>query len=327
MGDPGPKRRVALVVFDQIAPFHLAGPLLVFGKSGVPFEDLPFELVICSHEPGHVRTLLTDFTLNASHGLKALQDADVVIVPGWTHIDAPVPESLRAALRSAHARGALVVGLCLGVFVLASAGLLEGRRVATHWHRQMLFEERFPGAQLDHNVLYARDGNLVTSAGAAAAVDTCLYLLHELCGANAAERAARRIISGPFRLGDQAQLVEQADLASVRERQVMRLLDFLRAHIQEPVRVEELATRVCMTARTFSRKFKRITGTTVGQWIQGQRLVRAQQLLEASGATIEEVAASSGFGSAAALRKQFSAAFGLPPKTYRQLRQKQRLMH
>lgn len=319
MAEPIPKKRIALVVFDQIGAFHLAGPLLVFGRGGIPFEDPPFDLVICSSERGPVRTAIGDFMVRPASGLGVLDDADVVIVPGWTHVDAPVPPSLKAALRAASERGAVIVGLCLGVFVLASAGLLEGRRAATHWYRQALFEELFPGVKLDRNVLYARDGHLVTSAGAAAAIDTCLYVLHESCGAAAAEQAARRLISGSYRLGDQAQLVEQAALGSARERSIVRLLDSLRAHIDEPVRVDSLAERTHMTPRTFSRRFKRLTGTTVARWIQGQRLIRAQRLLEAGGATIEEVARSSGFGSAAALRKQFSAAFGVTPKVWREL--------
>src|SRR3569623_102239 len=197
--------RVAIVALDRSSPFHLAVPCAVFGEAagGEPL----FDVRVCAGEPGELRTS-AGFTIGTRHGLRGLDGADVVVGPTWRdpHVSAPAP--LLAALQRAHRRGALLVGLCVGAYVLADAGLLDGRRATTHWHWAELFAERFPDVRVDPDVLYVDEGQVLTSAGTAAGIDCCLHLVRRLLGAEAAARIARRLVVPPHRQGSQAQYIE-----------------------------------------------------------------------------------------------------------------------
>lgn len=309
-------RRIAVVAFDRIIPFHLSVPCVVFGEDhsagGVP----PFELLVCAAEPGTLATT-AGFTLGTPYGLDALGKADVVIVPSWRDKDEAPPEALCAALREAHARGAVLVGLCLGAFVLAHAGLLDGRPATTHWAAADAFAQRFPSVRFDPDVLYIDDDDILTSAGTAAGLDCCLHLLRRLAGTQAANYVARRLVVPPHRQGSQAQYVQQPVAVRGRGDRLSSLLDWIRAHLDTPHTLDSLAHRALMSRRTFTRQFRLTTGATVSAWLLGERLARAQQLLETTDQPIDAIAQCAGFGSATSLRQHFVEAFRTSPSAWR----------
>lgn len=306
---------VAVLAFDHISPFHLSVPCVVFGEAhpGVP----AFELRVCAVQPGRIRTT-AGFGLEVQHGLEAMAAAQIVIVPSWHNPDERPPQVLLDALSAAHRRGAQVVGLCLGACVLAEAGLLDGRAASTHWAFAQDFAQRYPQVRLDADVLYVSDGNLLTSAGTAAGLDCCLYLLRTLCGAEAANSVARRLVVPPHRQGGQAQFIEQPVPATPRDSRLSELLDWLRASLAQPHSIDSLATRAHMTRRTFTRAFRNLTGHTLGDWLLAQRLALTQRLLETSEHPVEQIATLAGFGSPESLRRHFRLAFGVSPSQWRQ---------
>ncbi|WP_295965991.1 helix-turn-helix domain-containing protein [uncultured Xanthomonas sp.] len=307
--------RIAVVAFDRISPFHLAVPCQVFEAR--PDTDLPaFDLRVCSADPGPLRTD-AGFAIQVQHGLEALDGADTVIVPSWRDAAEPAPAALCQALRRAHAAGAQVVGLCLGTFVLADAGLLDGRPATTHWAALARFAQRHPQVRLQPDVLYVDDGDVLTSAGTVAGIDCCLHLVRRRHGADVANRIARRLVVAPHRQGGQAQYIEQPLPASRRDAQLGPTLDWMLQRLDQPQWLDALAAHARMSRRSFTRQFRQVTGTTVVQWLTHQRLVRAQQLLERTDLPLERIAAACGFGSAGALRLQFTRDLGLPPSAYR----------
>jgi transcriptional regulator GlxA family with amidase domain len=309
-------RIIAVVAFDGISPFQLAVPGLVFGEDrrelGVPRFD--FRVCAIAH-----RTLRTSvgFAIHASHDLSALRRADVVIMPAWHAVSETPPAPLLDALRAAHRRGATVVGLCTGAFALAAAGLLDGRRATTHWHWAPAFAERFPSVDLDPSVLYVDDDRVVTSAGIAAGLDCCLHLLRQWCGAEVANRVARRLVLAPHRRGGQAQFIEQPLPPPGPDARLQNLLTWLLRHIGQRHELDALARRVAMSRRTFTRQFQKTTGTSVLQWLTHQRLALAARLLETTERPVESIAGDAGFGSAVSLRQHFGARYGVSPVAYR----------
>lgn len=307
---------VAVVAFDGISPFHLSVPCLVFGEDRTAEGMHRYRVLVCGVEAGPLRTS-AGFSIDVRHGLRALQHAQTIVVPSWRDDLAPVPPALLAALRAAHRRGARVVGLCLGAFVLAEAGLLDGRAATTHWALAAEFARRYPQVQLKPEVLYVEDGPVLTSAGTAAGIDCCLHLLRQQHGAEAANSAARRMVVAPHRQGGQAQYIQQPVAPSVHGDRLAPLLQWMGEHLHETHTLEALAERAVMSPRTFTRRFRQSTGTTVGQWLQNQRIALAQRLLESSDQSIEAVAIAAGFGSAVSLRQHFSASVGIAPSAYR----------
>lgn len=309
------RTRVAVVAFDGIRPFHLSVPCAVFGETADE-EASPFDLRVCATEPGELRTQ-AGFGIVARYGLRALAWADIVVVPSWRHPrDAP-PAPLLAALRRAHARGALVVGLCVGAFVLAEAGLLDGRRATTHWRWAARFAERYPQVQLDPDVLYVDEGDVLTSAGTAAGIDCCLHVLRRRLGAEAANRMARTLVVPPHRQGSQAQYIEQPVLATARDTPLTKTLDWATRHLGEAHSLDSLAARATMSRRSFTRHFRQHTGSTVGQWLLAQRLALAQRMLETTAQPVERIAERAGFGTALSMRQHFGAVLHTTPSLYR----------
>ncbi|ALN61634.1 bacterial regulatory helix-turn-helix s, AraC family protein [Lysobacter antibioticus] len=318
MNESADSQRLAVVAFDRISPFHLSVPCLVFdNREGDRDLDLPqFDLRVCAAEPGRLRTR-AGFSIETRYGLQALRSADTIIVPSWRDADERPPEPLLKALRGAHARGARIVGLCLGAYVLAEAGLLDGRRATTHWHWSEHFAARYPQVALQRDVLYVDDERITTSAGTAAALDCCLHLLRGMHGAEIANRVARRLVVAPHRQGGQAQYIEQPLPASAQDDRLATVLAWALAHLDQAHSLDALAERALMSRRTFTRRFRDSTGTTVGQWLTGQRLARAQRLLETSDASLDAIAAETGFGTPASLRQHFAAQLGTSPSAYR----------
>jgi transcriptional regulator GlxA family with amidase domain len=309
-------RTVAVVAFDGISPFHLSVPCMVFGPDmggpGVP----RFKLLVCAAERGTLSTT-AGFGIEAPCGLDAITGAGIVIVPSWRDPAERPPEALLRALRAAHRRGAQIVGLCLGAFVLAEAGLLDGRPATTHWALVSTFAKRYPQVELRPDVLYVDDGELLTSAGTAAAIDCCLHLLRREHGAEVAAKVARRMVVAPHRQGGQAQYIEQPVAKSRADDRLSGVLAWANAHLNHNLSLDTLAERALMSRRSFTRHFRQATGTTVGRWLQNQRLALAQRLLETTDRSVEVVAGEAGFGSAVSLRQHFAAAFKTTPTGYR----------
>jgi transcriptional regulator GlxA family with amidase domain len=305
-----------VVAFDRISPFHLSVPCAVFGedRSGGGLPDFDFR--VCAAETGALTTT-AGFSIAVTHGLEALADAHTIIVPSWRDPDEAPPAALLDALRAAHARGAQLVGLCLGAFVLAAAGILDDRPASTHWAWADDFARRYPRVRLDPDVLYVDDGDVMTSAGTAAGLDCCLHVLRKMCGAQVANYVARRLVVPPHRQGGQAQFVQQPMPPNPRGDRLSGLLDWVSGHLDLPHTLDTLAGRALMSRRTFTRRFRLATGTTVGAWLLAQRLARAQQLLESSDASVEAIAGTAGFGSAASLRQHFADAFRTSPSAWR----------
>ncbi|WP_293766783.1 helix-turn-helix domain-containing protein [uncultured Aquitalea sp.] len=305
---------VAVLAFDRISPFHLSVPCVVFGDRhpGVP----AFDLRVCAMEPG-LLTTTAGFAVSALHGLEALELADIVIVPSWRDPAERPPETALAALRAAAARGATLVGLCLGAYMLAEAGLLDGRAATTHWAYAEDFSRRYPAVRLDADVLYLQDGNIMTSAGTAAGLDCCLYMLRQRYGAEAANHAARRLVVPPHRQGGQAQFIEQPLPDTARDSRLSGLIDWARGCLDQPHTLDTLAARVLMSRRTFTRHFRQLTGTTVAHWLLNERLALTQRLLEGTDLAVEQIAAQAGFGSPVSLRHHFRQTFGVSPSDWR----------
>jgi len=307
--------RIAVVAFDRISPFHLAVPCQVFESR--PEPGLPaFELRVCAAEPGPLRTD-AGFSVQPAHGLEGLDGADTVIVPSWRDRDEPAPAALIDALRRAHAAGAQLVGLCLGTFVLADAGLLDGRPATTHWAALETFARRHPQVRLQPDVLYVDDGDVLTSAGTVAGIDCCLHLVRRLHGAEVANRIARRLVVAPHRQGGQTQYIEQPLPTDPGDARLAQVLEWAMTHLDQRLDVDALAARALMSRRTFTRRFRQATGASVGDWLAHQRLARAQRLLETSDLALDRVAAEAGFGSAISLRQRFAATLGTSPSAYR----------
>lgn len=313
---------IAVVAFDRLSLFHLSVPCLVFGEDRTDAGAPPFRLKVCAAEPGVLHTTV-GVNIEAPFGLAGLRGAGTVIVPSWRDTDERPPQPLLTALQQAHAAGSRIVGLCLGAFVLAEAGLLDGKSATTHWQLSERFAKRFPTVAVNSDVLYVDEGAVVTSAGTAAGLDCCLHLLRTDWGAEVANRVARRIVLAPHRQGGQAQYVDQTVPESGADHRLSRVLDWLSHHLDQPHDLDALAARAAMGRRTFTRHFRQITGVTVGQWLLNQRLAIAQGLLETTDLSIDNIAQTTGLGSALSLRQHFKTAFDTSPSTYRrQFRQR-----
>ena len=307
---------VAVIAFNNINPFQLSVPCAIFGEdrtnAGVP----KFNVLVCAAENGVLQTT-AGFTIAPRYGLKDLRRADTIIVPSWRDTAELPPQPLLDALRKAHKRGARVVGLCLGSFVLAAAGLLDGRPATTHWFWADELARRYPLIDVNPDVLYVDDNEIVTSAGTAAGIDCCLHLLRKQYGAKIANHVARRMVVPPHRQGGQAQYIQQPVRASAATDHFAKVLDWTKRNLDKPLSLDMLAERARMSRRTFTRRFRQVMGNTVGEWLISQRLGLAQQLLETTNNPIDRIAEMAGFGSTASLRQHFNHAFNISPSNYR----------
>ncbi len=309
---------VAVIVLEPLAAFEFGVAAEVFGLDRSAREPgLPrFDFRVCTVVPGTVR-LKGGVSLQVDRGLEATADADLVIMAPFGDDDGQdIPEPVLDALRAAHRRGAWVMSICSGAFALARAGLLDGRRCTTHWHFSGLLAAQYPAAIVDENVLYVQDGRVITSAGTAAGIDACLHLIRVEFGAKVAAGIARDMVVPPHRDGGQAQYIDRPIPACGSE-PMERLLEWMVRHLQEEHSVNELAARVHMSPRTFARRFRAETGATPAAWLNAQRVLRAQELLETTDLSIDEVARAAGFGHSVLLRHHFMKALAISPQGYR----------
>ena len=307
---------IAVLAFDGISPFHLSVPCLVFGEDRTALGLPRFDFRICAGKPGPVHTE-AGLTVAAPHGLEGFDGADIVIIPSWHHLGEPPAPLLTEALRQAHRRGALIVGLCLGTFAIAAAGLLSGRGAATHWAYAERLQKLHPDIAVDASVLYVDNGDVVTSAGVAAGLDCCLHIVRARYGAETALRLARQIVLSPHRQGGQAQFIEHPVARSADADRFTQALDAVRATLGETHSLDRVAEAAGLTRRTFTRRFQKSIGTSFGEWLTSQRIELAQRLLEATEKSMDIVAFEAGFGSATSLRQHFAARLRTSPARYR----------
>ena len=305
---------VAVIATPGFSPFHFSVPSMVFDKA-MPETGL-FRVEICAEQPGTVDSDI-GISINVVHGLELLEGADIIIVPFWEHPETKPSLKLLAALRESWLRGAEVVGLCLGAYVLAYAGLLNNRRASTHWEFERDFAERFPAVRLDSNALYTSDERLVTSAGTAAGIDCCLNIVREHYGTALANRVARRMVIPPYREGGQAQFIEHAVPETTRDSQINDLIGYLQRNLDKRHDIDSIASFSGMSRRTLTRHFTKATGMTVGDWLGAQRLYRSQELLETTDHSIEAVSLLVGYQSPISFRQSFKARFDVSPSEWR----------
>ncbi|TDD30362.1 helix-turn-helix domain-containing protein [Actinomadura sp. KC06] len=307
---------VGLAVTAGAPVFELAIPCEVFGTDRSDIVDPWYELRLCAEASGPLASS-AGVSLHASHCYTDLLDVDTVIVAGLARYAqlAPPPE-LIAALREAFRRGRRIVSLCTGAYVLAAAGLLDGRRATTHWMNANDFAHRFPRVHLDPAPLYIDDGDIVTTAGSGAAIDVCLHLVRTDHGAAAANEIARRMVVPPHREGGQAQYTRPVAIAEKSD-DLAPVLQWALERLHQPITVPELAKVAHMSERTFARRFRDTLGITPLQWLLQQRVRLAQELLETTDSPIEEIARTTGFGNGVNLRYHFGRVAGVSPQSYR----------
>lgn len=306
--------RVAVIAFRGISPFHLSIPGVVFGEALA--KSPAFEVFVCAAEAQPLRTSM-GYELSGLRHLAEAVTADVIVVPSWRDVEERPPEPLLQLLRAAHARGAEVIGLCLGAHVLAEAGLLAGKRATTHWEYAKGMAKRYPEVELLADVLYVEESGLMTSAGTAAGIDACLQFVRKRLGSSKATEIARRLVVAPHRSGGQAQFIRQPLPLTQGSSRLSSLLAEVRGKLHEPHTLDSLAAAVHMSRRHFTRVFRTITGTTVHQWLLTERLQLAQNLLECTDQSIEAVAGLAGFGSAESLRLHFRRRLKTSPQQWR----------
>ncbi|WHM40764.1 helix-turn-helix domain-containing protein [Streptomyces sp. BPTC-684] len=311
---PALHRVVALLQPPQ-STFTLACASEVFGDHG-PAVPAHYAFEVCTESPGPVRTQ-DGYDMLVTAGLDALESADTVLVPGWQQPPGTeVPPAVVAAVRQAHRRGARVVALCSGAFVLAAAGLLDGRRAATHWARAAELAARFPQVRVDPAVLYVDHGDVATSAGSAAGVDLCLHLVSADQGAAYAMRIARQMVMPPHREGCQLQYAELPTSGPVTD-SLAPLLEWLSGRLDQPVSVADMAVRSQVSPRTLTRRFTEQLGISPGRWLLDRRIAATRALLEETDLPVETIARKVGLSSAVNLRRRFHEAVRTTPSVYR----------
>jgi transcriptional regulator GlxA family with amidase domain len=310
-----PAHRVVTLVGPKVAMFELSVACEVFGLDRSELVDTWYRHRVAAAVPGP-HTSPEGLVLETPYGLDELERADTIVIPARIFPGDP-PPAVVDALRAAHARGARMLSMCTGAFVLAAAGLLDGRRATTHWMWAGELAERHPQVQVDPKVLYVDGGDgIMTSAGTAAGVDLMLHVVRLDHGAEVANAVARRMVVPPHRDGGQAQFVD-LPVPEAGADELSDVLGWMIEHVDQDLSVERLARRARTSPRTFARRFRAATGTTPHQWLVRQRVLLAQQLLETTDEPVEWVAQRCGFGSAAALRQHFTRAVSASPVAYR----------
>jgi len=308
-------RTVAAVVDQGALTFVFAIPCEVFGVDRSDIASPWYEFLVVAAGERRVRTQ-TGFVIVAPLGLDALDRADTIVVPGWSSTDVDPSDDLIAALRGAHRRGARIVSICTGAFVLAASGLLDGRRATTHWMYAGDLQARYPRVELDPSVLYVADGTIMTSAGTAAGIDLCLHIVTADYGADVAATVSRRMLMPLHRSGGQAQYVD-TPVPQARGDEMTELLAWAVTRIPAGLSVGDLARRAAVSPRTLTRRFRQATGLAPGEWLQGERLRLARRLLETSDDPIERVARHAGYDTPVAMRAQFARRLRTSPRAYR----------
>ena len=331
------RQTIAVLVPPEASLFEVATPIGVWGAGregrgegrvagsqddrSVPS---PFRLIVASPEPGQATQSTAGILLGGMEPLEAVRDADLVIVPTWPSVEGPGCTEILECLRDAGERGAIVVGLCLGAFAVAEAGLLDGREAVTHWAHRERFSARFPSVSYQGDALYVDHGDVVTSAGSAAALDCCLHLVRQSHGAKVATTIARSMVTPPHRQGSQTQFVppepalnQSGEPEPGTDRSLAATLEHAMRNLGSIQTVSDLASQIGMSRRSLERAFAEELGVSPAKWLNSQRLLRARLLLETTVLSVDVVAARSGLGSAPSLRRHFRSELSTTPMAYR----------
>ncbi|MGW3105402.1 GlxA family transcriptional regulator [Streptomyces sp. NPDC001100] len=310
--------RVVVLALDNVYPFELGIPSRILGAA-----DGRYEVLTCTVDGRPVRTD-ADFSVAVEHGPEVLETADTVVVASMA--SSGIPDGLPAEVGAALARirpDARIVSICTAAFVLAAAGLLDGRRATTHWQVVDRFRALYPQVDLDPDVLFVQDGRILTSAGAASGVDVCLHIVRTDHGGELANTVARRCVVPPFRDGGQAQFIQQP-VPDSGATSTAATRDWALTRLDEPLALNDLARHAGMSLRTFARRFNDEVGLSPGRWLTQQRIARARDLLEASDLSVDQIAGRVGFATGASLRQHLHAAIGVSPQAYRRTFQEAR---
>ncbi|WP_433331063.1 GlxA family transcriptional regulator [Spirillospora sp. CA-294931] len=311
--------RVVVLALDGVYPFELSIPFRIFGSAtGARGEPL-YEVITCGLDGGSVRTS-ADFAVAVEHGLEAFATADTLVIPPFSCRVGEEREWLPAPLAEAFGGlrpGTRLVSICSASYVLATAGLLDGRPATTHWNEADAFQRDFPRVEVDPDVLFVDDGDVLTAAGVAAGVDLCMHIVRRDHGSAIANQVARLCVVPPWREGGQAQFIERP-VPEVARATLSGTREWALGQLSRPITLTELAAHARMSVRTFSRRFRDEVGMTPGQWLTRQRVEHARRLLETTDLPVDRVAEQAGFGTAASLRQHLVATIGVPPSTYRQ---------
>jgi AraC family transcriptional regulator, transcriptional activator FtrA len=310
--------RVAVFLPADFSLFEVAVAVEVFGVRRPEIEVEWYDVKLCTVEPGPATAHGDLLGAIVPHGLEAIDAADTVIVPRCATQESPADERALAAIRRAHFRGARLASFCDGAFVLAAAGVLDGRKATTHWKYAERLAAEYPRVQVSPEVLYVDEGQVLTAAGTASGVDLALHMVRADHGAHVARQVARSMVVPPHRDGGQAQFVMSAvPDGGETEDGVHRALAYMSHHLDSEYSLTDMAKLAFMSTRNFSRRFREATGTTPGRWLLHQRLTRARELLEETDLPIERIAQITGFGSAVTFRQRFAQSLKTSPTTYR----------
>ncbi len=305
---------VVALAYDRLCTFEFGCVVELFALPRPELDVRWYEFAVCAAERGPLRAA-GGITVSAPHSLKLLDRADTIVIPGWRDAHEPPPEDLLNRIRAAHARGARLCSICSGVFVLAAAGVLEGKRVTTHWRYAQLLAQRYPTIRVEPNALYIDQGQVLTSAGSAAGLDMLLHLVRRDHGPKVANQVAQRLVIPPHRDGDQAQYVPRP-VAPDESSRLSRLLDWIRGHLGDEHSVASLSRRAGMSPRTLLRRFKETTGLAPNEWLVRERVAAAREMLESGRVALGRVAERAGFGSPESFRRHFRLRVGVAPAEY-----------
>jgi AraC family transcriptional activator FtrA len=306
---------VVALAYDNLCTFEFGCAVEMFSLARPELGIEWYRFAVCAEERGPVRAA-GGVSVQASHTLALLARADTVIIPGWQGVDVAPSDALIRRLQAAHRRGARIATICSGVFVLAAAGLLDGKAATTHWRYAELLARRYPKIDVRPNSLYVDEGSLLTSAGSAAGLDMMLHLVRRDHGARVANQVAQRLVIPPHRLGDQAQFVARP-VPQDEAARLARLMDWVRAHPADDLTLESMAERAAMSVRTLQRQFRQSLGLSPIAWLVRERVEVARQLLETTAKPMTHVTALAGFGSDESFRRHFRQATGVSPLAYR----------
>ncbi|MBT9386899.1 transcriptional regulator FtrA [Pseudooceanicola sp. CBS1P-1] len=307
---------VCAIAYDGLCTFEFGIAVELFALPRPEFDHW-YRYATLKADAGPIRGT-GGITIDAQNDLELLQEASLIVVPGWRGADAPVPPALCAALQSAHARGARIASICSGVFVLAAAGLLEGKTATTHWRYTDLLADRFPNVTVDPDVLFVEQDGIYTSAGSAAGLDLGLHIIRQDFGAQAAASVARRLVVPAQRDGGQRQFVPRPEPKARVGSNLAALQDHVRASLNEDWSIARMARSAGTSNRTLARRFHEETGSTPMHWLKAERVSRAAELLENGKMPLSDVWEACGFGSAETFRREFRKMMGVPPARYRE---------
>lgn len=316
MSSPEKTTNIALLAFEGISAFHLSVPCMVFQDVFIE-QAAPFSLKTCA-ESNQELISSSGFSIAVQENLSVMEQADIIVIPSWPNSLPKPSKTLIDTLKRQNERGALLVGLCLGSYVLACAGILDGKRATTHWAFANIFQDCFPLVQFDPNPLFIEHEHVITSAGTAASLDCCLHIVRRYCGGKVSNDLARIMVTAPFRSGGQQQYIPvPISDKTPKETSLSLVIENVSENPTKQYSLDEVAERCAMSKRTFTRQFKLAYGCTFGQWLLNQRLVLSQRLLETTLSPIPQIAELAGFGSESVFRKHFSTAFHVSPTQWR----------